>query len=336
MKNYNDNDIDRLLAEADDLLASIQLYETPEEELARKQKEEEKRLEELRRQEEIQKQEEERRREEERQQEEYRKQEIQQQEVQQEEIPQQKETREPEEVQQQEEKQQAEKQQTEKHRQGNVLRQKEHRQLPVVGLIFLVLSIVFMEAVTHLSLYRNWDMTAIYPILFAVGLGSVVAIVTSFFGKRVNTVLAALTLFVYGCYCDVQILYHAAYENYMRLANVRDGIWLLLNDRTTVLNAAEHILPWLVLMFLPLILWAVLGRKVIQFEKGTWLNRIILLFAGLIAVILGVLLLDIPGYELGSPYVCFYHFDSLGNLEATGKQLGMFMMKILELLELLR
>ncbi len=330
MKNYNDNDIDRLLAEADDLLASIQLYETPEEELARKQKEEEKRLEELRRQEEIQKQEEERR------QEEHRKQEIQQQEVQQEEIPQQKETREPEDVQQQEEKQQAEEQQTKKHRQGNVLRQKEHRQLPVAGLIFLVLSIVFMEAVTHLSLYRSWDMTAVYPILFAVGLGSVVAIVTSFFGKRVNTVLAALTLFVYGCYCDVQILYHATYENFMRLADVREGIWLLVNDRATTLVAAENTLPWLVIMFLPLILWAVLGRKVIQFEKGTWLNRVILLFVGIIAITVGILLLDIHGYEIGSPYVCFYHFDSLGNLEATGKQLGMFMTVVLELLEVLR
>ena len=40
MKNYNDKEINRLLAEADDLLSNIQLYETPEEEQERKLKEE--------------------------------------------------------------------------------------------------------------------------------------------------------------------------------------------------------------------------------------------------------------------------------------------------------
>lgn len=53
MKKYNDKEVNRLLAAADDLLANIQLYETPEEEQKRKEKEEE-----LRKQEERKKREE--------------------------------------------------------------------------------------------------------------------------------------------------------------------------------------------------------------------------------------------------------------------------------------
>ena len=56
MRNYSDKDLNRILNEADELLANIQLYETPEEEAARKEREEQERLEELkRRQEEEQK-----------------------------------------------------------------------------------------------------------------------------------------------------------------------------------------------------------------------------------------------------------------------------------------
>lgn len=334
MKNYNDKEINRLLAEADDLLSGIQLYETPEEEQERKKKEE------LQRQEELRKQQEEMQRQEEmKQQEELQRQkELQQQEElqRQEELQQQEEWKLHEELQQEEDSELqdeflVQEPQEEEEEQQEIQLQERH--LPIFGVLFMILSFVFMELITHLSLYRSVDTTFLYPVLFVAGMGCVTAIVVSLFNKRVNTILAILIMLLYGGYCDLQILYHAAFGNFLRLADMRDGVWMLIHDRDIVLSATETVLPWLVLMVLPIILWAVLGRKVICFERGNWLNRLIIAFAGIICVILGVLMLNIHGYEIGSPYVCFYHFDSLGNLEASGQQLGMLGTLVLECVE---
>ncbi len=365
MKNYNDKEINRLLAEADDLLSGIQLYETPEEEQERKKKEELQRQEELRKQqEEMQRQEEMKQQEElqrqaelQRQEKQQRQAELQQQETQlrQEEWQRQKELQRQEVSQEQEErqKQEALQQWEEQQRQQENFKfqeeplvqeqkekekkqekkQQQDRHLPVFGILFLFLSFAFMELITHLSLYRSVDTTFLYPALFAAGMGCVTAIVVSFFNKRVNTILAILVMLLYGGYCDLQILYHAAFGNFLRLVDMRDGVWMLIHNRDIVLSATETVLPWLVLMVLPIILWAVLGRKVICFEKGNWLNRMIITFAGGICIILGILLLDIHGYEIGSPYVCFYHFDSLSNLEESGQQLGMLGTLVLEWME---
>lgn len=393
MKNYNDKEINRLLAEADDLLSGIQLYETPEEEQERKKKEElqcqeelrkqqeemqrqeeMKQQEELQRQEELQEQAEQQRQEElqrqaelqkqaelQRQEKQQRQAELQQQETQlrQEEWQRQKELQRQEVSQEQEERQkqealqqweeqqrqqenfkfqeeplvqeQKQKEKKQEKKQGKM--QQQDRHLPVFGILFLILSFAFMELITHLSLYRSVDTTFLYPALFAAGMGCVTAIVVSFFNKRINTILAILVMLLYGGYCDLQILYHAAFGNFLRLVDMRDGVWMLIHNRDIVLSATETVLPWLVLMVLPIILWAVLGRKVICFEKGNWLNRMIITFAGGICIILGILLLDIHGYEIGSPYVCFYHFDSLSNLGESGQQLGMLGTLVLEWME---
>lgn len=199
--------------------------------------------------------------------------------------------------------------------------------------LFSILCFMYMEVITHLSIYGRMDTKIVYPLLFAAGIGCLAALVSSFFSKRWNTALFCILLILCSLYCDLQILYHAVSGAFLSLTDIPAGIQMLSRQGEGVLSGMTAVLPGLVLMFLPLLLWAVVGRKWIRFEQSRWWNRLLVTAAGIIVVIVGILCLDLHGYEAGSPYVCFYHFDSETQLEETGRQLGVTAVTGLELLE---
>ena len=418
MRNYSDKDLNRILNEADELLANIQLYETPEEESARKEREEQERLEELkRRQEEEQKRLEEllRRQEEERRLEEEKRQQEEQ--LLREELQRQQEQtteyaepvagyaepagndEQPEKVifgeesgvaeddrwsaflaERQEEddyqvKKKAEKAEQKREKKKEKQKQKERSrkqdkaeakqkkqkkqerrkqpeteaaeeakevsnrntqekpvgQLWICG-IFAAVCYAFMEALTHIAIYRSVDSTLLYPILFAAGVGCVLAMLCSFFGKKGNTIGYLVVTVLMGAYYDLQIIYHGVTSSFLHITQLRESLWVLKLNQAMTLHEIKQVLPWLVIMFVPLLLWALIGRHWIRFEKGGWFQRLVLLFAGIILAAVAVLTLDIHGYDAGSPYVTFYHYDSMTMLEQAGKQLGVLVTTVLELL----
>lgn len=418
MRNYSDKDLNRILNEADELLANIQLYETPEEEAARKEREEQERLEELkRRQEEEQKhleellrrQEEERRLEEEKRQQEEQllREELQRQQEQtteyaepvagyaepagndeqpekaifgeesgvaeddrwsaflaerQEEDDYQVKKKAEKAEQKREKKKEKQKQKERSRKQDKAeAKQKKQKkqerrkqpeteaaeeakevsnrntqekpvgQLWICG-IFAAVCYAFMEALTHIAIYRSVDSTLLYPILFAAGVGCVLAMLCSFFGKKGNTIGYLVVTVLMGAYYDLQIIYHGVTSSFLHITQLRESLWVLKLNQAMTLHEIKQVLPWLVIMFVPLLLWALIGRHWIRFEKGGWFQRLVLLFAGIILAAVAVLTLDIHGYDAGSPYVTFYHYDSMTMLEQAGKQLGVLVTTVLELL----
>lgn len=434
MRNYSDKDLNRILNEADELLANIQLYETPEEEAARKEREEQERLEELkRRQEEEQKhleellrrQEEERRLEEEKRQQEEQllREELQRQQEQTteyaepvagyaepvaeyaepaendeqpekaifgeesgvaeddrwsaflaerqeeddyqakkkaEKAEQKREKKKEKQKQKKKEEKQKQKERSRKQDKAEAKQKKqkeqERRKQPetetaeeakevsnrntqekTVGQlwscgIFAAVCYAFMEALTHIAIYRSVDSTILYPILFAAGVGCVLAMLCSFFGKKGNTIGYLVVTVLMGAYYDLQIIYHGVTSSFLHITQLRESLWVLKLNQAMTLHEIKQVLPWLVIMFVPLLLWALIGRHWIRFEKGGWFQRLVLLFAGIILAAVAVLTLDIHGYDAGSPYVTFYHYDSMTMLEQAGKQLGVLVTTVLELL----
>lgn len=199
--------------------------------------------------------------------------------------------------------------------------------------LFSILCFMYMEVIAHLSIYGSIDTKILYPLLFAAGIGCMTAVLSSFFSKRWNTVLFCILLVLCSLYYDLQILCHAVCETFLTLTDIPAGIQMLIQQGEAVIPGMTAVLPGLVLMFLPILLWAVPGRNWIRFEQSRWWNRLLVMAAGIIVVIVGILCLDIHGYEAGSPYVCFYHFDSETQLEETGRQLGVTAVTGLELLE---
>lgn len=203
-------------------------------------------------------------------------------------------------------------------------------------MLFSMLSFVFMEVAVRFGAYHSISSTILYPILFAAAAGCLVAFLASLFPKRINTILYALVLVICGCYGDVQIIYHEMYGEFLPLASFGQGIMEIFRNKQVFLATAGSYVSWLVVMFLPLILWIAVLRNKIIFEPESWYQRLILVFSAVMLGVLGVLTLDIHGYEEQAPYITFYHFDSQTRLEAAGKDLGLTATTVLELLEAFR
>lgn len=203
-------------------------------------------------------------------------------------------------------------------------------------MLFSMLSFVFMEVAVRFGAYHSISSTILYPILFAAAAGCLVAFLASLFPKRINTILYALVLVICGCYGDVQIIHHEMYGEFLPLASFGQGIMEIFRNKQVFLATAGSYVSWLVVMFLPLILWIAVLRNKISFEPERWYQRLILVFSAVMLGVLGVLTLDIHGYEEQAPYVTFYHFDSQTRLEAAGKDLGLTATTVLELVEAFR
>ena len=200
-------------------------------------------------------------------------------------------------------------------------------------MLFSMLSFVFMEVAVRFGAYHSISSTILYPILFAAAAGCLMAFLASLFPKRINTILYALVLVICGCYGDVQIIHHEMYGEFLPLASFGQGIMEIFRNKQVFLATAGSYVSWLVVMFLPLILWIAVLRNKISFEPESWYQRLILVFSAVMLGVLGVLTLDIHGYEEQAPYVTFYHFDSQTRLEEAGKDLGLTATTVLELLE---
>lgn len=203
-------------------------------------------------------------------------------------------------------------------------------------MLFSMLSFAFMEVAVRFGAYHSISSTILYPILFAAAAGCLVAFLASLFPKRINTILYALVLVICGCYGDVQIIHHEMYGEFLPLALFGQGIMEIFRNKQVFLATAGSYVSWLVVMFLPLILWIAVLRNKISFEPESWYQRLILVFSAVMLGVLGVLTLDIHGYEEQAPYVTFYHFDSQTRLEAAGKDLGLTATTVLELVEAFR
>lgn len=203
-------------------------------------------------------------------------------------------------------------------------------------MLFSMLSFVFMEVAVRFGAYHSISSTILYPILFAAAAGCLVAFLASLFPKHINTILYALVLVICGCYGDVQIIHHEMYGEFLPLALFGQGIMEIFRNKQVFLATAGSYVSWLVVMFLPLILWIAVLRNKISFEPESWYQRLILVFSAVMLGVLGVLTLDIHGYEEQAPYVTFYHFDSQTRLEAAGKDLGLTATTVLELVEAFR
>lgn len=203
------------------------------------------------------------------------------------------------------------------------------------SVLYMMVSFMFMEAMTHLGAYGTLGTNFIYPLFFAASLGGVICLLSSFLNVKGNTIVAFLLQILFAAYCDLQMIYYAAMGSFLRLSQARDDMWLLVHSEQ-MKEAATESLPWLVLMFLPIILWAVIGRRFIQFQQSHWLTKLVFLIGTVVFAVIGIIMLDLKGYEDYSPYAAFYNYESGIRTEQTGNQLGMTALTGLEILELFR
>jgi hypothetical protein len=354
MSKYNDKELNRLLSDSDELLAdlNLHLYESPEEEKARLAEEEAKRQEAERQRQEAEERERaeaeaERQRQENEEREqaeaeaERQRQEAEEREQAEAEAETERQRQEAEERERAEAEAERQRQEAEAETEAEVEPEAEHQRPEaernssfLFSVVFVMLSFMYMETMTHIGVYKSVGTEFIYPLFFSASLACVICLLTGFLNVRGNTMLAAGFQILFALYCDLQLVYHAAMGNFLRLSQARNDLWLLKNSGQAGM-ACQSVLPWMILMFLPVIFWAVLGRKKLEFSRTHWLTKLVLVIGMVVFAVIGVMLLDVQGYEEYTPYAAFYHYDTEEKAEQAGNQLGMIGLTALEVMSLL-
>lgn len=203
------------------------------------------------------------------------------------------------------------------------------------GMIFLILSFMYMEVITHIGVYHSMGTDFIFPLFCAVSVGCLVRMLSGFMGSKGNTVVVIICELLYACYCNIQLACHAVTGAYLRISHMGEDLDAFLHNEQ-LSSGTTSVLVWMVLMFLPIIIWAVVGRKWITFSKIHVLTQIVIALGMIIFAVLGIVMLDTKGYEDAAPYTAFYSYDSESRSEQAGNQLGMMGLTALELIDGIR
>ncbi|MBR1568395.1 MAG: hypothetical protein IJ648_05470, partial [Lachnospiraceae bacterium] len=126
------------------------------------------------------------------------------------------------------------------------------------GMIFLILSFMYMEVITHVGIYHAISTDFIFPLFFAASVGCLVRMLSCFMGLKGNTAVVIVCELLYAVYCDMQIACHAVTGTYLRFSHLSGDLNAFIHNEQMTSGIAS-VLLWMVLMFLPIIFWAVIG-----------------------------------------------------------------------------
>ena len=119
--------------------------------------------------------------------------------------------------------------------------------------------LVYFEAVFHILLFKNVNI--LYPVLFALPMGLLLAWITDFFGPRVRKALywafTALFFLIYGS----QLVYHHVFFSFYAISQLGLGGDMLANFLTETLIAIWESLPKLLLLMLPFAVISLAARR---------------------------------------------------------------------------
>jgi len=140
--------------------------------------------------------------------------------------------------------------------------------LPFV--IAIPLTLIFLEIVVHWAFFSEIDLKFFaYITLFGVSGGLVLALLCTLFNKKVNYFICLIFIGLCSLLCSIQVVYSAFFGNFFKLTDLKStGNVADYMDNTVATVMAN--LHWILLLFLPVVLFAIFGRKVLIAEKMEW------------------------------------------------------------------
>ncbi len=135
---------------------------------------------------------------------------------------------------------------------------------------FIWFPIVFVYYEILMRLFNDTPVFShlAYPVIFAVAAGLVCAAVTSLFKGKVNRIITivvmAVVAFFYGFMCVIK----NTYQVYMTLSSIISGAGNVAGDYgSDVKNGFIGAIPVIILYYLPLVIYLLLGKKRIQARR---------------------------------------------------------------------
>ena len=110
----------------------------------------------------------------------------------------------------------------------------------------------------------------------------------------------------------------------------------VLKNIVPALESTGADMVWMVLMFVPVILFGIFGRKLLPLRRAGRMNRVLMGMAGILLAVMGFLCIEAHGVGEGTPYETVRRFEANVDQEQAVEQMGITGTVLLEGMEVFR
>lgn len=201
---------------------------------------------------------------------------------------------------------------------------------------YAAMTMIYMEVILHLAVYDTMDTNVFQSAAFAAAAGCIIVLAVSWLPEKVNHIVCMILL-ILGCgWFDFQIISHSWNESYALLSMDIGYPLQLLKNIVPALQSTGADMVWMVLMFAPVILFGIVGRKLLPLRRSGWMNRVLMGLAGILLAVVGFLCIEAHGAGEGTPYETVCRFDTNVDQEQAVEQMGITGTVLLEGMEAFR
>ncbi len=173
--------------------------------------------------------------------------------------------------------------------------------------IYFIISVFFMEIIFRIHTIEDFELidlirSGMFLIVFAI----IFYLISTLFKGMSKFLLSVLFLTLVAFIYSSQLIYFKFFRTYYSAYSVGNGAQVLefWKDIATLLK--ENIV-WILLLFLPVLVIIVFGRKLASFEKIGWGKRLVLICCIVLVQLIGIGAVNVSGKEQNSAYDLYYN-----------------------------
>ncbi len=200
------------------------------------------------------------------------------------------------------------------------------------ALLYIIISIMYMEIIFHVLIYRSMNVKIIYPILFALPFGLLINFIIGLFPPKVNKALLWIAMAAITLVFCIQLIYFSIFKVFFSFQSVGLAGDAFTNFKKEIFVALKANMGGLILLFLPLLLLGLLVNRQIEVPKRGLKEQLGVLSTVFISHAIAVIALMAFGRGDYTPYDLYYQ-SKVPDL--CGKQLGVITMTRLDVDKLL-
>lgn len=200
------------------------------------------------------------------------------------------------------------------------------------ALLYLIISIMYLEIIFHVLIYRSMNVKIIYPVLFAIPFGMLINFIIGLFPPKVNKALLWIAMVAVTLVFCIQLIYFSIFKVFFSFQSVGLAGDAFSNFKKEIFVALKANMGGLILLFLPLLLLGLLVNRQLEFPKRGLKEQLGLLSTVFIGHAIAVIALMAFGRGDYTPYDLYYQ-SKVPDL--CGKQLGVITMTRLDVDKLL-
>lgn len=173
--------------------------------------------------------------------------------------------------------------------------------LPFV--VALPLTLIYLEIIVHLATFSEMNSTFFaYVTLFGMSGGMVMALLCTIFNKKVNYIISLVLIALPTLLCAVQVVYSAFFGSFFEFADLgmAGNLTDYMGNTVRAVLANTH---WILLLFIPFVLFAVFGRKTIAPKRMGWMLRACCAVFAVCFFMLGTLYVNAHDDEFGDKFI---------------------------------